>query len=195
MLGFMKPYSVVATYEAAYKLLEASRFLILPVGMIFFPICSEMAVHQNWHSISTLFRKMLFVTGIMGGGITLAVVMGAGFIMPAIFGSKYLDSISVLRILYLSVPLLYIGMVSTLVAKSIFLEKKVVKIMLICVILNITLNSIFIPFWGAQGAACTTLISETILALWLLKLNFHELRIMSSKEPVGLVGKELDHVL
>jgi O-antigen/teichoic acid export membrane protein len=195
MLGFMKPYSVVATYEAAYKLLEASRFLILPIGMIFFPLCSEMAARQNWQGIQTILSKMLLITGVIGGGIALAVVMGAGFIVPVIFGSKYGDSISVLRILYLSVPLLYIGMVSTLVAKSIFLEKKVVKIMLICVMVNITLNSIFIPFWGAQGAACTTFISETILALWLLKLNFHELRIMSSKEPVDLVGKELDHVL
>ncbi|HWP93456.1 MAG TPA: flippase [Thermodesulfobacteriota bacterium] len=195
MLGFLKPYSVVATYEAAYKLLEASRFLILPIGMIFFPICSEMAAGQNWHSIRTLFRKMLLVTGIIGGGITLAVVMGAGFIMPAVFGAKYLDSISVLKILYLSVPVLYMGMIGSLVGKSIFLEKKIVKIMVVCVIINIILNGITIPFWGAPGAAWTTFVSETILAVWLIKLNFQELRVLCSREPVGLLREELDHVL
>ncbi len=194
MLGFMKPYSVVATYEAAYKLLEASRFIVRPMTMVFFPICSEMAARQDWSGIQTLLRKMLLVIGAMGGGMTLLVVTTAGFIIPTVFGPKYNDSITVLRILYLSVPLLYVSTVGGLLARSIFLERKTIKIMLICAITNIALNLMVIPIWSASGAACATVISEVILAFWLMRLNFQELRILGSKEPVSVLSKGLDHV-
>ena len=153
-----------------------------------------MAARQNWQGIQTLLRKMLLVTGVLGGGIALVVVMTAGFIIPAVFGPKYKDSITVLKILYLSVPFLYMGMVGTLLANSIRLEKKAIKIMVTCVILNIILNSISISLWGALGAAWTTLITQAILVAWLIKLNFQELRVLCSSESVSVLRKGWDHV-
>ncbi len=182
MLGFIQSYAAVATYEAGFKLLEVSRFIIRPVVMIFFPLCSEMAVRQNWAEIQALLRKMLLVTGILGAGITLVVLLTAGFIIPIVFGPKYNDSIPVLRVLYLSVPAVYMGMVTTFLANAIHLEKKVVGIMLIGVMVNLGLNSIAIPVWGVLGAAWTTVISETILTVWLIKLNWEELRRLLSRE-------------
>jgi O-antigen/teichoic acid export membrane protein len=194
MIGFLKPYSEVATYEAAYKLLEASRFIIVPIGMIFFPIFSEMAGQKQWKEIQRLFKKMLLRLGAIGSLIMIMVGLTAGVIIPAVFGPKYNDSILVLKILYFSVPFLYIGMVSSLVAKSILIEKRVIKIMLICVIANILLNSLAIPQWGAMGAAWTTLVTQVLLAVWIVKLNITELRLQHFMEPVSLVGKGLDYV-
>ncbi len=194
MLGFMKSYSVVATYESAYKLLEASQFVIRPMVMIFFPLCSEMAARQSWQETQTLLKKMLLVAGIAGSIIALLVLITADFIIPLLFGSKYHDSISVLRILYLSVPMLYMATVSTLLAKSIYLEKRVIKIMLTCVIVNIALNAISIPHWGALGSALATVITETILVIWSVRLNLQELRTLCSRESVSILNKGLDHV-
>lgn len=194
MIGFFKPYSEVATYEAGYKLLEASRFIIWPIGMIFYPIFSEMAGQKQWKEIQRLFKKMLFRLGAIGSLITILVGLTAGVIIPAVFGPKYDDSILVLRILYFSVPFLYIGMASALVAKSILLEKRTIKIMLTCVIANILLNSLAIPLWGAVGAAWTTLATQALLAVWIVKMNITDLRFQHSKKPVRLVRKGLDYV-
>jgi O-antigen/teichoic acid export membrane protein len=194
MIGFLKPYSEVATYEAGYKLLEASRFIIIPIGMIFFPIFSEMAGQKQWEEIQRLFKKMLFRLGAIGSLLMIVVGLTAGVIIPAVFGPKYDDSILVLRILFFSVPFLYIGMTSSLVAKSIFLEKRTIKIMLACVIVNILLNSLAIPLWGALGAAWTTVVTQALLAVWVVKLNITELRFQYSMEPVSLNGKELNYV-
>lgn len=194
MIGFFKPYNEVATYEAGYKLLEASRFIIMPIGMIFFPIFSEMAGQKQWEEIQRLFKKMLFRLGAIGSFLLIVVGLTAGVIIPAVFGPKYDDSILVLRILFFSVPFLYIGMTSALVAKSIFLEKRTIKIMLACVISNILLNSLAIPLWGAVGAAGTTVVTQALLAVWVVKLNITELRFQYSREPVSLNGKELNYV-
>lgn len=194
MLGFLKSYSEVATYESGYRLLEASGFAIRPIGMIFFPIFTEMATRQDWPQITKLLRKMLFTFGGIGGCITLVVVMTASLIIPAVFGSKYYDTIPVLRVLYLSVPMLYIASVSSQLAKSIRLEKKIIKIMSICVIINITLNGIIIPQWGALGAAWTTFVSETVLAIWLIKLNFKELNLLRSNKSITISEKDLNYV-
>jgi len=194
MLGFMKSYNVVATYEAAYKLLEASRFIILPIGMVFLPLISEMATNQKWSDIHLMSKKILFVTGAIGVGIAIVVVTGAGIIIPMVFGGKYNDSIVILRILFLSVPMLYMAAVSSFFVRSIHLERRAVKIMLTCVIINIILNIFFIQIWGAIGAACTTVITETILAVLLIILNFQELQARCSKETVNKLENTLDHV-
>jgi len=193
MLGFMRSYSEVATYEAAYRLLEASQFIIRPIAMIFFPIWSEMAARGNWLQIQTLLRKLLMITGGLGAAITTVIVITAGFVITLVFGSEYTESISVLRVLFLSVPMLYIAAVSSLLAKSTRLEAKIVKIMIVCVVINIVLNSIGIPLWGPIGAAWTTVVSETILAVWLLKLNYQKLRILCSREQIGVLKEGLDH--
>ena len=192
MLGFMKSYSTVATYEAAYKLFEASQFLIIPFGMIFLPIFSEMAFRKNWHEIEKLIKKLLLVLISLGSVVALIVIAAAGFIIPLVFGSKYSESINVLKILYLTVPLLYMANINVVLAKSIFLEKKIIKIMLVCAILNILLNSIAITLWSAAGAAWATFISESILAVLLLRLNYQSLKNLSLKEPIQWL-REFDH--
>ena len=65
--------------------------------------------------------------------------------------------------------------------------------MLTCVLINVVLNGVTIPLWGARGAAWTTLISEAFLAVWLVKLNFTELRILSAREEVSVLEKKVDH--
>lgn len=194
MIGFFLTYSEVATYEAGYKLLEASRFIIIPIGMIFYPTFSGMAGQKQWREIKRLFKKLLLILGAIGCFVTAVVGLTAGGIIPAVFGPKYDDSILILRILILSVPFLYTGMVGALVAKSILLEKKTIKIMMACVIANILLNSLAIPLWGSVGAAWTTLVTQALLAFWIIKLNKTELSIKYSREPVSLVRKELNYV-
>lgn len=194
MIGFLKPYSEVATYEAGYRLFEASRFVILPIGMIFFPIFSEMASRNHWKEIQRLFKKMLFRLGAFGSLLTIMVGLTAGVIIPIVFGPKYNDSISVLRVLYLTAPFLYIGLLCSLVAKAILLEMKAIKIMLTCVITNILLNCLAIPLWGALGAAWTTLVTEALLAVWMVKLNIKELRFQNFREPDSFVREGIDYV-
>jgi O-antigen/teichoic acid export membrane protein len=48
LLGFLRGYEQVATYEAAYKFMEVSRFVVRPAAMVFFPLCSAVAARRDW---------------------------------------------------------------------------------------------------------------------------------------------------
>lgn len=192
MLGFMKPYTVVAVYEASYKLFEASHFLTMPFGMIFLPIFSRMAFNENWNEIRIVMKKIFTIMSIVGSVLTITILLFSGDIINFIFGSKYSDSIPVLRILYLTVPVYYVVNLSILLSKSIFAERKAIKVILICTVINIAVNSVVIPVWGAIGAAWTTFASETLLMILLVRLNANELRNLSATISANYV-QEPDH--
>jgi O-antigen/teichoic acid export membrane protein len=180
MLGIFSTYAVVAAYEVAFRLLEVSRFFVRPVSMIYYPLYSEMAGCQDWQGISALRRKMLQYTAVLGVAVTVAVLFAAPFIIRAVYGPDYSTSIMILRVLYLCVPALYLSMVTTILSGAIHTEAVTAKVMSICVGINVSLNCVSIPVWGAMGAAWTTVISETIVALWLVRLTRRHVRALST---------------
>jgi O-antigen/teichoic acid export membrane protein len=195
MLGFMKSYSAVATYETAYRLFEASRFLTLPISMIFYPILCEMAARRQWRPIRRLFGRMVSAAGAAGVMLALGIALLAGILIPLVFGPKYDESITVLRILYLSVPVLYVSTVGRTTVNALHLERKAIRIMIFCVLINVGLNSVAIPIWSAKGAAVTTVITEIILCVWITALLAREFRIRRAAAPSANVTGGLDHAV
>jgi PST family polysaccharide transporter len=105
---------------------------------------------------------------VLGVAAWAFVALFAVPIVRIVYTAGYDDSAEVLRVLYLSVPGLYIATVATLVASSTLREKRAVLIMAAGVALNLALNLVAIPRYGALGAAWVTVISQTLVALGLL---------------------------
>lgn len=193
MLGFMRPYSKVATYEAGFKLLEVSQVVIRPVHMVFFPIISGLASHQNWEKIKSLLKKTLWVTGLFGIIITAVVLTSAELIVNLVFGINYDETSVVIEILFLSTPILYMGFVGVFFASALHIEKMAGWIMLVGLVSNITLNAIGIPWFGIIGAAWASVISQTVITVWLTKLNIKTLqtnRDMNNFSAVPVLWKK-----
>lgn len=171
MLGFMGSYSDVASYQAAYKLLEASRFAVRPVIMVLFPLLAAMAARREWDRLRTYMGRALTSAGWVGAAVAGVLALGAGIIVRLAFGGQYADAGPLLRILVLSVPLLYVSNVAIMVSQAICREREVTTILAICVVVNVGANLIAIPRWGPLGAAWTTVGSELLLAGMLLRSN------------------------
>jgi O-antigen/teichoic acid export membrane protein len=176
MLGYMHSFVAVATYETAFKLLEASRFLIRPIYTIFLPVVTGLAARNEWDQTRRLCLRLFLAT--FGLGIALAVVVGLGakWIIPAVFGADYNDSVPVLIVLYACVPVLFTTFVGVLFANATGNVRTSLRITATAVAVNIALNALIIPRWGAIGAAWTTVLSHTFLSLRLLWFNAHWLR-------------------
>ena len=170
MLGLLRGYEQVATYEAAYKFLEVSRFIVRPAAMIFFPLCSEMAARGDWATYRLVLRRLVNTTGALGLAMAGGVLLAAGWLVTLVFGPAYGESEAVLRILFLAVPMVFFGFVAGFVAPSLNLERRAVSATGACLLLNVALNLLMIPSLGARGAAWATLVSETILAAWLFAM-------------------------
>ena len=173
--------ATVASYESAYKLLEVSRFLVRPAVTVFFPICAALAAAENWSGFELAYRRLLRAAGGLGLLVAALVISLAGAVVPAIWGASYADSVPIVRVLYLSVPLLYLQLVALFLAGSVHLERAAFWAVAAAFAGNLVLNLIAIPRWGAMGASITTLASEAALTTWLLCLIRNHLRAV--KQP------------
>lgn len=184
MLGFMRSVGEVADYEAGYKFFEVSRFAVRPVGMIFFAVCAQLVTQRDWPAFIDTTRKLVAAAGAGGAAMALAVIALAPSLVPAVWGAPYESSVPILRALFVGVPFLYLSFVATFLAQSLQLHRAILRVMIVCVSVNILLNVIAIPRWGALGSAWTTVISEVLLAGWLLWLVYDGTRTAMESDPV-----------
>ena len=168
MLGYLQPYEQVARYQAAAKLLEASQFVVRPLTMILLPVCAALAARQQWHDLRRLMHKMFAGMAVLGVAAWGVVALLALPIIRLVYTAAYDDSAEVLRVLYLSVPGLYAATVAMLLASSTLREKRAVLIMAVGIALNVALNLVAIPRYGALGAAWVTVASQTFVGVWLI---------------------------
>lgn len=175
MLGTLSTLVAVATYETAFKLLEAARFVIRAVYTIYFPVFATLAQHEKWDDVRRQLNRLLALAG--GGGLLLSVFVffTAHWIIPFIFGPQYSASVPVLIILYICLPVFYVSQIGSLVANALGFERQNLIITTSAVVLNIVLNLIVIPRYGPIGAAWTTVISHTYLAVVLAFTAYRKL--------------------
>ena len=150
----------VARYESAYKIFEASRFMVRPVILIYLPICAALYAQHKWHVLSRKLVRLYGVSFVGGLGMAGVVFLLAPWIILTVYGPRYDSSIAVLRVLMLTVPLMYAGFCGQFMANAMHLEKKVVLVSLVCLFANVITNAIVIPRFGALGAAWATLGTE-----------------------------------
>jgi PST family polysaccharide transporter len=168
MLGYLQPYEQVARYQAAAKLLEASQFVVRPLTLILLPVCAALAAREQWDDVRRLMHKMFGGMAVLGVAAWGFVALLALPIIRIVYTATYDESAEVLRVLYLSVPGLYIATVAMLLASATMREKRAVFIMAAGVALNVALNLVAIPRYGALGAAWVTVASQTFVGGWLI---------------------------
>jgi PST family polysaccharide transporter len=168
MLGYMQPYEQVARYQAAAKLLEASQCVVRPLTLILLPVCAALAYRQQWSDLRRLMHKMFAGMAVLGVAAWGFVALLSLPIIRIVYTAAYDDSAELLRVLYLSVPGLYIATVAMLLASATMRERRAVLIMGLGVALNVALNLVAIPQYGALGAAWATVASQTFVGLWLI---------------------------
>jgi len=162
--------AAVATYEAGYKLLEASRAAVRPAMMVFFPVSTAFVARRDWSGFATVLRKLRIAVAALGVMVCVGMFATAGFLVPLFWGHRYGDTIGVLRVLALAVTPMYLGLVATFLAGSLRLETAAARVLAVSLVANVALNLLAIPRLGALGAAWCTVATETGTALWLLLL-------------------------
>lgn len=176
LLGLFSTYAVVAAYGVGARLLEATRFLVRPVMQVFLPRCVRLAAAGNWAELGMLLPRMLLLAAAMGGAITVGMLLAADVIVALVFGPGYADAVAPLRLLFLSVPAIYVGAVGSLFASAIGIERRVVVVLLWGTGAHVLLAWPAILFAGATGAAAMLTTAEAVMAAGLAWLCVSEVR-------------------
>lgn len=161
-------YNVAFTIMAAVYLLPSAiyqRFLL--------PKYNRWANHDRsrFLEVYRVGNGSMLLLGVLTAGSMLLLVP---WIIPLVFGMAYHEAIGLLAILALCAPIRFLGasIGATLLTQE-HMRRKVGYMGTVAVI-NVLLNLLIIPLYGAQGAVVSTLLSEvTLLALYLLAVRRH----------------------
>jgi O-antigen/teichoic acid export membrane protein len=162
MLQLMTEEKVVGFYSAAYKLFEVAVVLPHSFMLVLFPTLVE-EFHADRSQFKSRFKKALLMYSLAGGGLALVLWGFSHEIITLIFGKEFIPSIVVLDVLAGAIFLFFLNflLANILIAsgREIINTRNLVGV----TVLNILLNLIWIPQYGAIGAAWSTLFCEIML--------------------------------
>ncbi len=158
-------------YAGAYRLLDAAAMAGFLVTSFLLPFIARNR-DDGGLIRKTVFRLSALILGFAATGV-FTVLLFADHIQTLLYHHSDPYSAGVLRwciaslIAYTAVQIY--GTVLTALGHS----RLFIQITLIAVCLNLLLNSLLIPFYGAQGAAATAFITQTLYGI-LLSIAAHK---------------------
>lgn len=163
-------------------------------------IFARSAISSNDISFSLKVAQLLRISMIIIALGSLVLFFLSEFIIIGMFGEEFRDSISVLNILLTGVLLLTIFKVMNMDLAGKGKPWVSLKAMIPALLINIILNLIWIPKYGADGAALASTVSYAFAAILFLFLYSFEVKIpvriiLSFKKsdfaPIAILLKKL----
>lgn len=162
MIGFMMSYADVGIYSAGIKIVLMLSPIIETIGIVLFPKInisagkSEKEYYKNFEFNCNMI-SMLSIP------MTIGLILVSGRLIPLFSGNQYVRATEISRILAL---VIYLGPMADLLGSKVLLVFNKDGWLLTCSVIvaisNILLNSVFIPIWGANGAAVASLLSYLV---------------------------------
>lgn len=161
-------------------------------------IFKEVMMHKNARKddLNHLFFSIRMAnTGVLA--FIIIVLFFGKTILNILFGSAFIDAYEITVLMFLAVPcMVYAKIIGTLFIANgkwrfYFLT------LLLAVIVNISLNFVFVPLWGTIGSALASIVSYALSGIvfifWLLKntpVKWHELIIVGHYD-IKLILKKI----
>ena len=170
MLKQMVGESEIGYYSTATALCSLWCFVLEAIIDSIVP--SIMEAHNIDKSRFERLNKQLYcIVFYVSMGVSVLFTIFGGIAINLLYGEAYLPAVNPLRVATWYIAFSYLG-----VARNAWLvcenkQRYLKYIYLIAAIANILLNLIFIPFFGATGAAIASLISQIMTSLVIPSFN------------------------
>lgn len=161
MLGFMKDDTEVGLYTAAVKIKSVLTTFITSLGTVLLPRMSNLVKIGEMDEFKNLTAKALNFVILISIPISIFFMVYAEESIMILSGQKYLGATNALIVITPSIILIGItNILGIQVLVPLNQEKFVLYSVIFGAIADLILNLIFIPLFGATGAALGTLIAE-----------------------------------
>tara|TARA_B100000686_G_scaffold42013_1_gene43836 strand:+ start:4656 stop:5873 length:1218 start_codon:yes stop_codon:yes gene_type:complete len=164
MLQLMTDERTVGLYNAAYKLFELVLVLPHSLMIVLFPgLVDEF--HSQKEKFKVSLKKVLVVYVGVGSIFSLPFFYYSFEVVDLIYGAYFLPSGEILKILATAMVLSFLIFLLSNVLIVSGQEQKNARILVGATLLNLILNLIWIPKYGAIGAAWSTVACEMALII------------------------------
>ncbi len=159
MLKQMLNETSVGYYSTATTICTMWCFVLTAIIDSLVPSIME-ANNKNEELFKKRNRQLYAIVFYVSLAVSVLFLIFADLAISILYGKVYLPAATPLRIITWYTAFSYLGVARNtwLVCKQ--RQKYLKYIYVLAIVLNITLNSIFIPMWGASGAALASLITQ-----------------------------------
>jgi PST family polysaccharide transporter len=163
LLGLFIPASQLAFYGSADKINKIVLSFTQPMSQVLFPRVNVL-IWEAPKKAARVVRYCLALMAFMGIMMALILFMYASFTIKLLFGEQYSETVSLLRILALTIP--FIALSSVLGIQWMLplqLDKTFNTIIIGAGITNVLLALFIVPHYGAVGMAWLLVFSESLV--------------------------------
>lgn len=158
MIGYLSNIEEVGSYSAAFRFVEIFYLIPILINQSLFPglVKAQLKSKKEYFRFIGITYKISFWAVFP---FVVFIILFSEKIVEILYGINFQKSSIILSVLASTIILNSFGNVTTKILYIHNLEKNYLIRSLIGAILNITLNFIFIPRFGALGASISTLIT------------------------------------
>lgn len=184
MLGLMKGDYVTGLYSTSAKIYNILNQLMASILWVVLPRLSNYYADKNYDGINPLLHKSLQLMAMVCLPCLFGCAVLSKEILRLVGGVNYVSAWPYLVILIGALFFSLIG--GSFLGNMIMLPSKreiiFTRACLVAAIVNIGLNFVLIPVWGATGAALTTMLAHIILYVMMCPYMEKEIQIGSIKK-------------
>lgn len=176
MIGFMAGETEVGYFAAGTKISHIGLAMITSLGTVLLPRCSYLLKKGDTAGFRSVIKKSLNITLALSLPITAGLMILAKPVTLIFCGADYMPAIPVLL---LNAPVIIFISLTNLMGIQILYPKNKLSLVIWSVsggaIMNLLLNVLLIPGYGAVGAAVSTLIAEftvLVIQIWFGKAYY-----------------------
>lgn len=169
MLGvFANDYNV-GLYTASTKIYTVVKNILAAVYSVAVPALSFNIGAHNWKKSKELYSNIFGGISIILLPAVIGMFLLSSELMRVMGGSEYVEASISLKVLSLALLFaIYGGLITACLNIALGREKENLISAVISALINIVLNLIFIPVFGINGAAITTVLSEAFVLVFCL---------------------------
>jgi len=167
MLGFMASDAEVGYYNAAVRIKTIMVSIVTSLGTVLFPRASYYIEHKEYAEFKKISQKALNFVVLLAMPLMLYFILFAKEGVLLLAGKAYLDAVLPMQIIMPT--LLFIGLNSITGIQMLVplgMEKVVMHSQIAGAIVDMAINVLLIPHYGAAGAAFGTLVAELVVLTW-----------------------------
>jgi len=158
MLGYLADDQSVGIYSVAKRIISKLPHISIAISMGVMPIFAKMDESNASHLKKIFIRVVGAVAGIYLA-ISVFILVFADPIVPYIFGDEYIRAVLPTQILTVYLVLSGSGIIVNQFLDYQGLARKRAKYIIVSIFINVLLNFLLIPRYGATGAAIATSVS------------------------------------
>lgn len=162
LIAFLLGNAEAGIYQIAYSIAFFQVVAASAISTALFPALSRGALEDGEGQFRVAFNQGFMMVAALIGLSATALVVGAPWIIPFLYGEAFLSSIPVLQLLALSFFIDALALPSALALTAEGRPETVLKIQVAMAVTNVGANLVLIPRMGVNGAVVATFVTFTL---------------------------------